>query len=235
MQQQQSVEANRTIQNAGLVAGVCLLAMTGLSIYGIVMTIDRLWVHGDALKTAANIAGSEGAFRVGVACFALVAVLDVAVAWALKVLFDPVSPLLSSLAATIRVAYAAVMMVAAGHLVTATRLLTEDQRAAGLNVTERQAQALLQITSFDAVWHAGLILFGCHLLVLGTLAIRARFIPTWLGVLLLPAGAGYIVDSIGLVVIRDYSLNIGAVTFVGEALLMVWLLVRSRRIQALQA
>ncbi len=232
MNQQETIESDRRVQRAGLTAGVGLLAMTCLSIYGIVMTIDKLWIRGDAATTAENIVASEGAFRIGVLCFALVAVLDVVVAWALKVVFDPVSPIVSGLAASIRVAYAAVMLVAVGHLVTATQLLTERPVVAGLATSERQAQALLQMSSFDAVWHAGLLLFGAHLLLVGYLAIRSGSVPTWLGVLLLPAGAGYVADTIGLIVVRDYALNIGAVTFVGEAVFMIWLLARSRRMRA---
>ncbi len=221
----------KNIQRAALTAGLGLLAMTVLSVYGILMTIQKLWVHGDAAQTAANIAGADGAFRLGVACVALVAVLDVVVAWALKAVFDPVSEAVSGLAATLRVAYAAVLLVAVGHLVTTTQLLTAPPSASGLDGDHRAAQALLQLGSFDAAWQAGLILSGCHLVLLGYLAIRATYVPTWLGLLLLPAGAGYIVDSFGLILVSNYSISVSAFTFVGEALLMVWLLVRSPRIR----
>jgi hypothetical protein len=147
------------------------------------------------------------------------------------VLFAPVSEIVSGLAAATRVAYAAVLVVATGHLVTASQLLTGPGGSAGFTTPELQAQGLLQIDAFNAVWDAGLVLFGFHLLLLGYLVIRSSYVPTWLGILLVPAGCAYLVDSFGSIVMRDYSANVAGFLFVGEALLMLWLLARSRRIR----
>ncbi len=51
--------------------------------------------------------------------------------------------------------------------------------------------------------------------------------PKVLGVLLAVAGAGYLVDSFTAVL--GSPTNVGAFTFVGEFLLAVWLLIRSRK------
>lgn len=218
-------------RRAGAIAGSALLAVTVLAASAYVVAIGGLVVDGDAAKTASNIAENEGRFRFGVACFALVAILDVVVAWALRVLFDPVSEIVSGLAAAARVAYAALLLVATGHLVVASQLLTGPERGAGFSGPELQAQGLLQIDAFSAVWQAGLGLFGLHLLLLAYLVIRSSYVPTWLGVLLVAAGGGYLIDSFGSILVRDYSANVAGFLFVGEALLMVWLLVRGRRIR----
>jgi hypothetical protein len=44
------------------------------------------------------------------------------------------------------------------------------------------------------------------------------------------AGVGYLVDSFGGLLSNSYAINISAVTFIGEAILMVWLLVKGRRL-----
>lgn len=225
------VASEQGVRRAGLTAGVALLVMSALSVYGILMTIQELWVEGDGAATAANVTGSELRFRVGVGCFALVAVLDLVVAYALQVVFAPVSGFMSTVAAGIRIVYAAVLIVAVGHLVVATQLLTARNSLTGGTERGLQSQALLELASFEAIWQAGLILFGIHLLVVAVLVIRSSYVPTWIGYLLIPAGAGYIADSAGLILVRDYSLSIGAVTFVGEAVLMFWLLLRSTRIR----
>ena len=221
----------QSIRRAGVIAGAALLVLTVLSIYAYVVVIGGLVVDGDAARTATNIAGAEGTFRIGVACFTLVALLDVVIAWALRVLFAPVSEIVSGLAAAARVAYAAVLLVATGHLVIAAQLLTGPEGRAGFTTPELQAQGLLQIDAFNAVYQAGLALFGFHLLLLGYLVIRSSYVPTWVGVLLVPAGGGYIIDSLSSILLRDYSVSVAAVTFVGEALLMLWLLARGRRIR----
>ena len=45
--------------------------------------------------------------------------------------------------------------------------------------------------------------------------------------LLFVAGGGYLADAFGTILIPDYALSIGTVTFVGEALLIVWLFARA--------
>jgi len=40
------------------------------------------------------------------------------------------------------------------------------------------------------------------------------------------AGAGYVVDSFAGLLFADYALSLGAFTFVGEFLLMLWLLIK---------
>ncbi|WP_371688597.1 DUF4386 domain-containing protein [Micromonospora sp. KC207] len=75
------------------------------------------------------------------------------------------------------------------------------------------------------MWSLGLILFGVHLLMIGWLAWRSDAVPTWVAVLVAIAGAGYLADSIGALVPAAYPFQVAAVTFVGEVVLMVWLLV----------
>jgi membrane protein implicated in regulation of membrane protease activity len=84
------------------------------------------------------------------------------------------------------------------------------------------------IASFDNGWiviaHA---VFGLHLLGLGYLLFRSADFPRFLGVLVVIAGGGYLVDSFGMILVPDYALTISTFTFVGEALLIVWLFWRA--------
>ena len=51
-----------------------------------------------------------------------------------------------------------------------------------------------------------------------------------IGLLLLVAGIGYVVDGFGAVLSPGYSLDISRFTFVGEAMLIFWLLIKGSRI-----
>ena len=75
---------------------------------------------------------------------------------------------------------------------------------------------------------AGLVLFGAHLVLIGYLAYRSGYMPRILGVLLVVAGLGYVFDSVGFV-LSESPLEVSTVTFVGEFLLCLWLLIRGRR------
>ena len=86
------------------------------------------------------------------------------------------------------------------------------------------------IDAYNTIWLVGLILFGVHLLLIGYLAYRSGFIAKVIGILLVIAGLGYLVDCFGAVLVSGYSLNVAQVTFVGEAVLIFWLLIKGRRL-----
>jgi hypothetical protein len=165
-----------------------------------------------------DIAGSEALFRWGIASLLTAAVLDVVIAAALLRLFTPVNRDISRLAAWFRLTYAAVFLVAVSQL------------AGVLPNLDNPAQAQRSIDSFNDIWNAGLILFGMHLLLIGYLAYRSGFIAKIIGILLVIAGLGYLVDCFGAVLVSGYSLNVAQVTFVGEAVLIFWLLIKGRRL-----
>ena len=88
-----------SIRTASITAGVALLLMSAVAIFGNVFVVNGLVTVGDATLTAADITASAGLFRLGIASLVLVVALDVVVAWALYRVFSPVSKSLSLLAA----------------------------------------------------------------------------------------------------------------------------------------
>jgi hypothetical protein len=107
--------AHWPIRSASLAAGIALLLMSVVAIFGNVVVIDGLITEGDATRTAANIMGSQGLFRLGIASLVIVVALDVVVAWALFRVFSPVNRSLSMLAAMLRLVYSGVFMVSIGR------------------------------------------------------------------------------------------------------------------------
>ena len=207
----------RSLRTASLIAGLALALMAVLAAFGNFVAIQPLVTPGDAAKTAIDISNSEALFRWGTASLILVAILDIIVAAALLRLFEPVNRSLSITAAWFRVAYAAVYLVAIIQLVIALGLLDDPN------------QALRAIDAYGTIWLVGLIIFGVHLLLIGYLAYRSGFMAKVFGILLVVAGIGYLVDGFGTVLVPDYSINIAQFTFVGEAALMFWLLIKGRR------
>jgi uncharacterized protein DUF4386 len=222
----------RTIDSrrrAALIAGIGILLIAALAVFGDIFVVEGLVTPGDAAKTARDIMASEGMFRLGVASLYLVIVLDVIVAWALFRVFDPVSEGVSRVAAWFRLAFAGVFMVAIGQLAGIPHLLGSDGYSTAFGTEQLHAQALLKADAYQDIWMAGLVLFGVHLLLIGYLAYRSGYVPKILGVLLAVAGFGYVFDSFGAV-LSERAPVISTVTFLGEFLLGIWLLVRSRRV-----
>ena len=135
------------------------------------------------------------------------------VAWGLYIVLMPANKNLSALAAWLRVIYGGIFIFAISKLYVALQVLAADG-----------VQAMSFLKAFQSIWDNGLILFGFHLLVLGYLAFKSGYVPKWLGVFLVLAGLGYIVDGFGRMLSPAYNLSIAQFTFIGEVLLIFWLL-----------
>lgn len=189
-----------------------MAVIAGLSNFG---AVEAVLVDGDATATGQNLAESRTAFRLGVIGFGLVAVLDVIIAWALHVFFRPNNPRTSAVAAVVRIVYGGILAVATIQL----------GGALGANT---DAEALHSIETFHETWNIGLVLFGAYLVLIAWLAWKAVKVPNWVALFVAITGFGYLIDSIGALASDAYSADITTFTFVGELVLMFWLLLKGR-------
>lgn len=213
-----------SLRQAAIVAGVGLLAMTILAPFAEFFVRQSLVVPGDAVSTAKNIIANESQFRLAVISYLIVAVLDVVVAWALYVFLKPVNQSLSLLTAWLRIVYAAVLAVALINLMVVLQLLSGVGYLAVFETTQLYAQAMLFLEAFSQGWNIGLVIFGLHLVLLGYLVFKSGYIPKILGILVILAALGYLIDSAGQMLSPNYDMTIAMFTFIGEVLLVFWLL-----------
>lgn len=206
-----------------LITGLGLAFMAVLAGFAQFGVLQNLVVPADATATAANIAASAGLWRAGIGAFLVVAMLDILVAWGLYVVFRQVNETLALLVAWMRVVYAGVLVIAVGNLFDVVALLA-DAESSALGQAQLDAQVMSSIASFEHAWMIGLAIFGLHLVGLGFLVFGSTLWTRILGVLVVVAGGGYVVDSFGTILVPDYGLTVSVFTFVGEVLLMVWLL-----------
>ena len=219
-----------TLRKAALIAGLSLLIMTVASVFA-EYARTSLIVAGDATTTANNIMAREMLFRSGIFGYMIVIVMDVVVAWALYVFLRPVNKSLSLLAGWFRIVYSAIFGVCLFNLVAVPGLLSGSDYLKVSGIDELNAKVMLSLNAFDNGWNIALVFFGLHLGLLGYLVMKSNYIPKFLGILLVIAGSGYLIDSLGNILIPDYSLTIVIFTFIGELLFMLWLLIKGSRIQ----
>ncbi|WP_088647352.1 DUF4386 domain-containing protein [Micromonospora wenchangensis] len=208
---------------AALAAGVGLLLMAvlaGWANFGVVQPL----LAADAADTAARLPAQRPALTLAVVALFAVACLDVLVGWALRAFLDHAQPTVALLAAWCRTGYAVVLAVAVAHLTGVAGLLRD-----GAGADRLRADGYPGLTGFQQVWSLGLLLFGVHLLLVGWLARRSDAVPTWVAALVAVAGAGYLADSAGPLVAAGYPVQVAGVTFVGEVVLLGWLLVHAAR------
>jgi hypothetical protein len=227
--------ADISLRKAAIVAGFGLLIMSILAAFANFYVLPSLIVPGDAATTANNIMANELLFRIGICSFTIVIVLDVVVAWALYVLLKPVNKSLSLLAAWFRLVYATIFGISLANLFNVLRLLSDADYVTVFEIDQLYAQVMLSLNAFSDGWQIGYVFFGLHLFVLGYLVFKSGYIPKILGVLLIIAGLGYLIDSYAIFLLPNYEATIGYVTFIGEVLFMLWLLFKGAKIPEMKS
>lgn len=205
-----------------LVAGFGLLVMAVLAAWANFGVIEGNVVEGDTLASAGNIIANEGLFRAGILAFVVIGLLDVIVAWALNEVLRDRVPALSSLAAVLRYVYGGILIVASGFLVIAAHLATSASEVGAVELPTLQAW----LDGFAYTWDIGLVLFACHLLVLGLAIEKSKIARVWVGLgwIVMIAGAGYLYDAIAVVMNWDIGFEFASILFVGEVVLLAWLI-----------
>lgn len=202
-----------TRNQSAVIAGIGLLLMAVFAIFATSNTIN--------LVSDTNIQEIPVAkLRLGIFFFVLVAVLDIVVAWALYIFLKPINKSLSLLAALFRLIYSVLLFASLFGIIQAlsTNNFSQETLVSG-------------ISRFNANWEFSLIIFSLHLIVLGYLLFKAGYMKHILGILVLICGAGYLFDGLGKLLFENYNFSLTMFTFVGEVVLLIWLLTRGRKVE----
>jgi Domain of unknown function (DUF4386) len=220
-------------RQAARIAGYGYLAISALSIFANFFVRVRLIEPDDAAATASNIMDSETLFRVGLVSFLIVFVLDVVVAWALYLCFKPVNTDVSLLTAWFRLTYAILLGAALVFFFLVLELLSGADHLQAFETGQLDAQVTLYLDAFNHLWLIGLVCFGIHLALLGYLILESGHIPRALGILLVLAGAAYVINSLADALLSNYDdyeavfVTIVAVpSVIGELGFAIWLVLR---------
>jgi len=185
-------------------------------------------VPGDATTTANNIMASESLFRMGIASWLIVLVADAVVAWALYVLLQPVNRSLSLLAAWFRLVFVAIFSINLIYLLIAMQLI----------VGADDARAMLFLNTYDFGVNIAFVFFGIHISVLGYLVLKSDYLPRILGIFLIVASVGYLIDSFASVLSSSYANNemafwliVAAPAIISELSLTLWLLIKGVNVE----
>jgi hypothetical protein len=221
---------NPTQQQAARIAGFGYLVIILCGVFSEFAIRSTMIETDDPQATASNVLDAEWLFRLSIGSDLVMLIFDIIVGLALFVLFRSVSEALSLLAFGLRLVHAAVYAGTLLMLILAVELFTADYLAAQEGLS---SLSLAAINVHGYGYSIGLVFFGVHLLVLGYLVVASGFVPRVLGVLLMIASAGYLVDSFASILLPNYAeyetffqVAVFAPAFIGELSFALWLLVK---------
>ena len=187
----------------------------------------RLVVPGDAAETADNIVASESLFRVGFVsgllhhtCFLLVILV-------LFKLFRQVDRNLASLMLVFGLTSVPIMMANMLNQFAALVLLTDADYLTAFTTDQREGLAMLFLDLHSHGYYVAGLFSGLFLLPLGWLALKSRWLPRPIGILLILGGFGYLTELFVSFVIPSYEVIIAlgiAAAVVAELSFTTWLL-----------
>jgi hypothetical protein len=223
---------NKTsLSTVALIAGIGLLIMVIAAPFAELYVYPKLVVPGNAAETAQNILANKSLFTAAIFGYLITFICDVLVAWALYIFLKPVNENLSLLTAWFRLVYTVIALVALLNLVTVLRLLNTPDALSAFQPDQLYAQIMLSFNAFRSNWYFGLLFFGVHLGLLGYLVFRSNYIPRILGVLLIVAGLGYLLNALKPILFPNINIDFATYAFYGELIFMLWLLIKGPRIK----
>ncbi|MBE2223473.1 MAG: DUF4386 domain-containing protein [Anaerolineae bacterium] len=212
------------------IAGVLYLIITVAAIFAHFVIPEQFIVPGDAAATAVNIANSEILFRLGAIGMELVILLsEIVLSVVLYILFKPVNKTLSLLAAVSRIAMTTIHGLNLLNYYFVLRLLTGSNYMIAFGQEQVNALVTLFLDAHSIGFTIGIAFLVPHVLILGYLIYKSGYFPKVLGILFVAAGVGYLIDTIGLLLVPAYTTTPGLIALViavAEISFPIWLLVK---------
>ncbi len=218
-----------SIRNAALTAGFGLLLMVLTAPVAEMYLLPNLVDFKDASATYQNLMENRQVFITVIFLYMTTFFADVIVAWALYIFFKPFNQALSLLTAWFRLVYTVLAIYGLFNLLKVLELMDMASEMDASISAEVSSQLMFYLKSFGSEWGIAFVFFGIYLGLLGYLAYKAKYVPKIIGILLLIAGIGYFVSSLKPYFFPQLDTSFVMITFIGELVFMVWLLISGFR------
>lgn len=230
---------DRTIESSpqlyARIGGALYLLIIVIGLFGEAFVRDKLIVSGDATATAKNIMASESLWRFHIAAELFLLICAIVLLMILFVLLRPISRELTLLALFFNLVSIGLEAATAMYLIAALFPLGNAAYLKAFPPEQLYAMATLSLKSHGNGFSVSLLFFGCFCVVIGRVIFRSGFLPKAVGALMQIAGLCYLVGSFALILTPSFANRLfpGILlpSFVGEASLCLWLLVKGVNVQ----
>tara|TARA_R110002020_G_scaffold265658_2_gene480440 strand:+ start:1043 stop:1744 length:702 start_codon:yes stop_codon:yes gene_type:complete len=218
------------------ISGIAYLIIFLAGFYANFAVLESLIDKNSSAITATNFINNHIQLGYGLLGFVVMLFFDALLVWSLFGLTKSTSKRVSYLASFFRLLHALFFGAALFKLWEAYQITFNAPIST--NLQNRVSDLLLD---FDTFWTVGLLFFGFHLLVLGYLALKSITIPKVIGILLMLAAIGYIIDSTAKLMMPNYidyknvfEMVVIIPSVIGEFSFTVWLLIKGFKKQSQQ-
>jgi len=228
--QEKTSSINRTARFAGFL--YLILAICGG--FAEFFVRQNLVAPGDAMATVNNIMTSEFLFRLGFVMELIGQAVFVVLALTLYKILKSVNKDQATLMVAFVLVAVAITCLNMLNQFAALLLLNGGDYLTPFTPDQVQAMVLLFLNLHTVGYLIAQVFFGLWLLPLGYLVYKSGFMPRILGVLLMIACFGYLLDVLIFALLPDLNLVVSEFTFVGELLLLLWLLIKGVNVEQWQ-
>ena len=188
---------------------------------------------GDAQQVYQAIVTIEGSFRLSLAIALTTGFLFLMVAWGLYVLLRRVNKNLALLFLLLNAVGVAIQGASMLFLVSAMLQGDGASSMQAFSAAQLEGLALLSINAYKTGFVTAQLFFGTWLFPLGYLVYKSRFLPRFLGVLLMLDGIAVLIWFLQALLLPDYPAIRApglVVSLVAELGLALWLLVKGVKV-----
>jgi len=216
----------KEIKKIARIAGILYLAIAILAPLGDMVFRADLIVPGDAAATASNIMASEGQYRLGFVSDLITQTVHAFLALFLFKLLKPVNKNHAVLLAVLGLVSVPITMLNELNQIVPLLLLNGAETLTGFTAGQLQTLATLFLDLRVQGVSISYIFWGLWLFPMGYLIFKSGYIPKILGVLMIIAGFGYLIEFVLFFLFPQLDASIIMFTFWGEVLLPLWLLIK---------
>jgi len=205
--------------NSGRKAGLLYLLLVPLGVFGILFVPSYFIVEGDMNATMENIANDQSLFRLSIVSSLATQIVQIFVVLALYRVFKEVDRRVAA------------FMVISILVAVPIAMLNELNYFAVLESLGNGEQVSLFLSLHSYGVFIAQIFWGIWLFPMGYLAYKSGFIPKIIGVLLIIACFGYLIDSMMVFLKLDLGFVFSDFTFLGEFAIVLWLIIKGKKEQ----
>ena len=207
-------------------AGFLYVMLIPLGVFGILYIPNNLIIPGDMAATAVLIKEHEMTFRLSVLSALAVQLVNLVLVVLLYKLLKPINKNYAALMVICILVAAPIAMLNELNFLAMLLLINGNEYLMAFTGDQVNAVMLFLFDLHELGIQVASIFWGLWLLPMGYLIFKSGYLPKFIGVLLIIAATGYLIDSVNSFLFPNVGIQFSEFLFLGEILIAFWLMIK---------